>query len=154
MMKRTFPVILAVVIALGALFPVILQAGTASACHQGLTPGYWKNHAGARNNQTNEWGSCWRVWVSGRVDITPSTRFCDVFGVGPNQTLLQVLQTGGGGEKALGRHAVAALLNSFRFGPDDWYSPYWVIGRVQYAYSSGNFESVKNQLEALNELGG
>jgi len=135
-MKRTFPVILAVVIAMGALFPVILQAGTASACHQGLTPGYWKNHTEA--------------WVG---DHSPGCYFDEVFGVGPHRTLLQVLQTGGGGEKALGRHAVAALLNAYRFGPVDWYSPGWVIGRVQYAYSSGNFESVKNQLQALNELG-
>ncbi|OGO02827.1 MAG: hypothetical protein A2Y72_00250 [Chloroflexi bacterium RBG_13_53_26] len=146
-MKRMFPIVLAVVIALGALMPVVLQAGTASACEQGLTPGYWKNH-------TEMWGSNWRVWrpVLGYVYVRPATSFHDVFGVGPNTPLIDVLRTGGGGEKALGRHAVAALLNSYRFSPD-WYSAYWVIDRVQYAYSSGNFESVKNQLEALNQLG-
>ncbi|MBM4445715.1 MAG: hypothetical protein FJ020_10560 [Chloroflexi bacterium] len=133
-MKKTFPVVLAVVIALGALFPVILQAGTASACHQGLTPGYWKNH-------TDQWAG-----------VSPNSCFHCVFGVGPRKPLIDVLRTGGGGEKALGRHAVAALLNAYRFQPD-WYSPWWVKERVRYAYSSGNFEAVKNQLEALNELG-
>ena len=133
-MKRMFPVVLAVVIALGALMPVVLQAGTASACTEGLTPGYWKNH-------TDRW-----------TGHSPTCYFDEVFGVGPHRTLLQVLQTGGGGQIALNRHAVASLLNAYRFAPD-WYSPGWVIARVQYAYSSGNYESVKNQLEALNELG-
>lgn len=151
-LKKTLPIVLAVVIALGALFPVILQAGTASACHQGLTPGFWKNHTGARN-QTNAWGSNWSMWVPGRVDITPNTSFYAVFGVGPTDSLLIVLKTGGGGEKAMNRHAVAALCNAFRF-TGEWESPYWVRETVRDAYDGlRSFESVKNEFEALNELG-
>jgi hypothetical protein len=143
MMKRTFPVILAVVIALGALFSVILQAGTASACHQGLTPGYWKNHT--------------ELWPQWGVGHSPDCHFETVFGVdvpgmGPDVTLLQVLQTGGGKWKALNRHAVAALCNSYAFDPD-WYSPGTVIGMVQEAYADGEWESLKDFFEENNELG-
>jgi hypothetical protein len=134
MMKRTFPVILAVVIALGALFPVILQAGTASAC-MGLTPGYWKNHVEA-----------WQV-------CEPGDYFDDVFSCGPHATLLDVLNTGGGKFTALNRHAVAALLNSYAFPYPDFYTTADVIQMVQDAYSSGDWQSAKDTLEYANEYG-
>ena len=63
------------------------------------------------------------------------------------------LADGGGDETALGRHAVAALLNAtskgvaFGFFEDD------VIALVQLAYLTGDFEPIKNQFELQNELG-
>ena len=65
---------------------------------EGCTPGYWK--------QPQHFDS----WPSG---LSPGTLFSDVFeNAFPGKTLLQVLETGGGGLNALGRHTVAALLNA------------------------------------------
>ncbi len=64
---------------------------------QGRTPGYWKNHDG---------------WPS---PYNKNTKFKDVFDPSSpfeNKTLLEVLETGGGGDYELGRHIVAALLNA------------------------------------------
>jgi hypothetical protein len=78
--------------------------------------------------------------------------FNEVFGVPYNKTLSQALKSGGGGEKALGRHAVAALLNvasgdvGYEYTVDD------IIGMVEYAYETGEFELVKSLSAAQNEL--
>jgi hypothetical protein len=106
---------------------------------EGCTPGYWK--------QTQHFDS----WCT---DYAPTDLYKDVFGVTPSfgdLTLLQVLKQGGGGEIALARHAVAALLNACY--SLDFYSPSEVISMVQGAYASGDFESAKNILEYANELG-
>lgn len=60
---------------------------------------------------------------------------------------------GGGGEKALMRHAVAAYLNSKTGGVDYPYSTSQVVSAVQSAYSTGNFEWHKNRLADANEAG-
>ena len=65
---------------------------------EGCTPGYWKNHSGS--------------WAATGYD--PDDDFDDTFGVDyfdPDITLCEALRNGGGGVNALGRHAVAALLN-------------------------------------------
>ena len=107
---------------------------------QGCTPGYWKNHLAA-------WGP---------TGFSPSADFDATFGVDlfdPNITLLAAVGQGGGGVKALGRHAVAALLSASH--PDVGYplTTAEVIAAVQGAAAGGNLEAVKNQLEANNELG-
>jgi len=138
MMKKTFPIVLAVVIALGALFPVILQASTASAC-MGLTPGYWKNHIDD--------------WPAG---FAPTDLFDTEFGLvnkNPGLTLEGALRTGGGKFTALNRHAAAALLNSYAFPYPDFYTTADVIQMVQDAYSSGDWQSAKDTLEYANEYG-
>ena len=122
-----------VTLALGALYVPAGYAGT--DCQEGCTPGYWKNH-------TDSW-----------VGFLPGYYFGDVFGVGPDPdiTLLDALKAKGGGENAMIRHAVAALLNATH---PDVYS--WgvsaLITFVQEAYSDGNFEVRKNYLEKYNEL--
>ena len=65
---------------------------------EGCTPGYWK--------QRHHLGS----WTG----YGPGEDYDVVFGVVASfdKTLLEALWQGGGGEKALGRHAVAALLNT------------------------------------------
>lgn len=100
---------------------------------QGLTPGFWKNHVEA--------------WVG--YETTDSFR--SIFGVGPNRSLMDVLNTGGGKFIALNRHAVAALLNANTL--DYPYSEAEVIAMVQGAYSSGDWSSAKGDLEDANELG-
>jgi hypothetical protein len=106
---------------------------------EGCTPGYWK--------QTQHFDS----WTG----YTQTQNFETVFGVDAsfNKDLLGALQQGGGGEKALGRHAVAALLNSASGGVSYDYSTAEVIDLVQDAYASGDFEGAKNLLEAANESG-
>jgi len=136
MMKKLLAVFVAVAIAVGALVPVLAQTGTASACTEGLTPGYWKNHPDA--------------WVT--YDPDSDTTFRDVFGVGPEETLMDVLNTGGGKWDALNRHAVAALLNAA--DPDiDYWDEGWVISHVQQAYGDQEWAPLKARLEYWNELG-
>lgn len=106
---------------------------------QGCTPGYWKNHLTA--------------WAD--TGYAPGDSFDSTFGVTStgNPTLQKAINTGGGGEEALFRHATAALLNAASPGVDYDFTVAQVIQMVQSAYSSGDFESVKNQFEVANEKG-
>ncbi len=106
---------------------------------QGCTPGYWK--------QSQHFDS----WVGYTTDQDYET----VFGVDASftKTLLGALGQGGGGQKALGRHATAALLNAANPDVDYLYTTAEIIAMVQSAYASGDFEGVKNQFEFQNELG-
>ena len=116
---------------------------------EGCTPGYWK--------QSQHFGS----WVSPYSPIDPQTYFDAAFGVNctgmacEDKTLLQALGTGGGGEKALMRHAVAALLNAAaNSGVDYLYTPETVIQMVKDAYAAGgDIEGTKNFFADENELG-
>lgn len=106
---------------------------------EGCTPGYWK-----QPQHLDSW-----------TGYSPADDYETVFGVDASFTLdlLGALEQGGGGEKALGRHAVAALLNSASGGVSYDYSTAEVIALVQDAYSSGDFEGAKNLLAAANESG-
>lgn len=79
-----------------------------------------------------------------------SSVFDDAF---PGMTLLQVLELGGGGLNALGRHAVAAVLNGA--SPDVAYdlSAAQVIAAFNSVYPGGDYESLKNRLDFLNNQG-
>lgn len=110
--------------------------------NEGFTPGYWKNH-------TSNWPS----------PYTTGTKFNTVFGVAnsvsPDLTLLQALKTGGGKEKALLRHATAALLNAAHPGVDyPLASVSSVVAFVQAAYASGDFNGAADTLDGYNNLGG
>jgi hypothetical protein len=120
------------------VFKATLQASEGG---EGCTPGYWK--------QAFHFDS-WNVY-------SPGNSYDSVFGVtssfGPTFTLLQALQQGGGGEKALGRHAVAALLNSVSPDVSYEFTNTEVIETVQEAYATGDFETAKDLLADQNELG-
>jgi len=111
---------------------VILVVGLVEGGDEGCSQGYWKNHR-------NSWG----------LTIYETTdRYKAVFGVPSyNQTLLGALERGGGGAYALGRQAVAALLNATHPDVDYYYTEAEVIDLVQDAYATGNFERAKNLLE-------
>jgi hypothetical protein len=94
-----------VVIGLTLVVPVLACDDCDVKC-QGCTPGYWK--------QPHHWDS----WVA--TGYAPNDYFDDVFGVGPNITLLEALQSKGGGENAFMRHAVAALLNAAHPQVNNW----------------------------------
>lgn len=108
---------------------------------EGCTPGFWKNHP-------EDWQG---------TGLSPNDSVEQTFGIEISQdkTLLQALKTGGGGQNALLRHAVAALLNSESYPDVDYkYEPHEVIDKVQDAFDGKkSFESVKNLLEKQNEKG-
>jgi len=106
---------------------------------EGLTPGYWK-----QCHHFDDWH-----------DYSPYQNYNDVFGVSddPHLTLLGALRRGGGGYKALGRHAVAALLNAAHPNIDYAFTEAQIIAMVQSAYATGDFQGIKDQFEAENELG-
>jgi hypothetical protein len=111
---------------------------TPPAGGEGCTPGYWK--------QEQHFGS----WVT----YEPGDSFDTVFGVDSSfATLLDAVSANGGGENALGRHAVAALLNAASADVASSFTTADVIQMVQDAYESGDFETVKDQFEADNETG-
>lgn len=70
--------------------------------------------------------------------------------------MVQVLWFGGGGLDALGRHAVAALLNAshpLTSPPPAIDTPGEVIAAFQAAFDSGNYEPTKNMFKDANEAG-
>jgi hypothetical protein len=110
---------------------------------EGCTPGFWKNHP-------EEWPAAY----------DPDDLFRDVFGVtiagDPDLTLLQALNLGGGGENALARHAVAALLNAASDEVDFEFTEQEVIDKVQAAIASGDpeeIEDLKDELDRENNRG-
>jgi len=103
---------------------------------EGLTPGFWKNHVA-------EWAN---------TAYSPSDTFSGVFGVGPTITLLEAVGAKGGGEQALLRHAVAAILNASHPAVDYPMTIAEIITAVQSAYATGNFETAKNLLDGYNQL--
>ena len=116
---------------------VVVNTGT-----QGCTPGYWK-----QSQHFDSW-----------VGYSTGDDFDATFGVNffnPNRTLLQAVGQGGGGAAALGRHAVAALLNTTNAGVGYPYTTAQVLDLVQGdgAYLGLNYTQRKNLLEAANELG-
>jgi hypothetical protein len=103
----------------------------------GCTPGFWRQ------------AQHFQYWTG----YGPGDSFATVFGVTRTGTLLQNVRATGGGANALARHAVAALLNAASAEVEYTYSVAQIIAAVQGAFATGNFESVKNDFEAANELG-
>jgi hypothetical protein len=107
---------------------------------EGCTPGYWKQDQHADS------------WVGYSPDQLFSSVFADVF---PGMTLSEVVGLNGGGVKALGRHAVAALLNASSGGVAYDLSVQDVIDGFNAAVAGtpADIEAQKNVFEAFNELG-
>ena len=105
---------------------------------EGCTPGYWK-----QSHHFDSW-----------VGYTPNQQFSSVFeNAFPGKTLLQVLNLGGGGLNALGRHTVAALLNAASSGVDFDLSTAQVIAAFNGVFPGGDYEGQKNIFQGLNEEG-
>jgi len=107
---------------------------------EGLTPGFWK--------QCHHFG----YWVG----YSPWQKYEAVFGVNvPGcPTLLDALESGGGGIYALMRHSVAALLNAAQPNINYAYGVGQVIAMVQQAVVTCKYEATKDLFEKQNELGG
>lgn len=132
---------LALAVMLAGLFSV-----NSFACDFGCTPGYWK--------QSQHFDS-WEFY-------TPNQLVCDVFTCPAglelkngtplaSATLLQALNSGGGGLDALLRHAIAALLNG-EASVCEWDEDEVIV--LTNGAIAGNrraMEVVKNLFEAENE---
>ena len=118
----------------GLTVPIIEDGGG-----QGCTPGFWK-----QDHHLDSW-----------VGYSPDDSYDAKFGVTSSKgwTLLEAAAAKGGGEKALARHATAALLNSANPDVSYEFSTTEVIGLVQDAYATGDFEGAKDALEYQNEVG-
>ncbi len=104
----------------------------------GCTPGYWK-----QSQHFDSWPAPYRPDMM--FDALPG--FANAF---PGKTLLQVLGQGGGGRNALGRHTVAAILNSasgFGLEIDELE---WLFNST---YNNRFAEAAKDILAFLNERG-
>jgi len=107
---------------------------------EGCTPGYWK-----QDQHFDSW-----------TTYTPDMQFSDVFeDAFPGQTLLDVMWNGGGGLNALGRHTVAALLNTASGDVDYGQSVDGVISTFNAVYpgSKNDYNSVKDDFQYDNESG-
>jgi len=119
---------------------IIEQPPSHDCSPEGLTPGYWR-----QPHHFDDWQG-----------LSPYDKFEDVFNVNVsgNPTLHEAVTAGGGGENALMRHAVAALLNANHDGIEYAFTADEVIVMVQQAFWTNNFESTKDIFEAENERGG
>jgi hypothetical protein len=108
---------------------------------EGCTPGYWK--------QVHHYDSWPAAYSPGMLF---SDVFDDAFG---DMTLAEVLDLGGGGLNALGRHTVAALLNGGSDGVNYDLTSAQVIAAFNSVYpgSDSAYETLKNRLAGLNEQG-
>jgi hypothetical protein len=108
---------------------------------EGCTPGYWK-----QDHHFADWSA----------PYAPGDLFSDYFeDAFPGRTLLDVVKQGGGGLNALGRHTVAALLNSANGEVSYDLTPQGVIDAFNGVYpgSKEDYEGLKNELQNFNEQG-
>jgi cysteine-rich repeat protein len=107
---------------------------------EGCTPGYWK--------QRQHFDS----WVGYNSDALFSSVFEDAF---PGETLLDVLNRTSGGLSALGRHAVAALLNTSSGDVNYGQTPQDIIDAFNATFPGDDveYEALKNSLSVDNERG-
>jgi len=107
----------------------------------GCTPGYWK-----QDHHFDDWTS----------PYDPTDPFSDHFeDAFPGLTMVQVLNNGGGGLDALGRHTVASLLNAANPEVSFDLTVQEVIDAFNNVYpgSDDDYESLKDQFANFNEQG-
>jgi hypothetical protein len=118
---------------------------------EGCTPGYWK-----QAQHFDSWTApydptdLFSATVGTRADASTTT-FEDAF---PGMTLLQVLEQSGGGLAALGRHTVAALLNTASADVDYAHTTTgFIVDEFNSVFPNGDYEGLKNIYAGFNELG-
>lgn len=109
---------------------------------QGCTPGYWR-----QPQHLDSW-----------VNYSPEGLFEEVFLVSlprrvDGYTLLEAAWARGGQERALLRHATAALLNANNPAVYYAYSEADVFAMVRSAFATGDYETWKNVFADANEAG-
>jgi serine-aspartate repeat-containing protein C/D/E len=113
---------------------------------EGLTAVFWKAHSIYGPAPLAGWPE---------TGYGPNDSYESIFGVAVpgTPTLLDALNTGGGGIDALMRHSTAALLNAANPYVSYAYTKTQIIAMVQAAVASGNYETTKDLFAAQNELG-
>ncbi|MEE8428398.1 MAG: hypothetical protein V3S33_02710 [Gammaproteobacteria bacterium] len=118
-----------------------ISSSSAALVVEGCTRGYWK-----KSKHFDSW-----------VAFSPGDKFEDAFpdagAATGNKTLLKVLKTGGGKSKALGRQAVAAILNATNPAINYQYDVNGVQQIVNDAYAGMSFKTAKDILRAANGAG-
>lgn len=106
--------------------------------HGGCSNGYWKDHG-------KKWGKSFKN----------GDRFGAIFQVDSagNRSLIDSLDIDGGSSKALGREAVAALLNASNPDVHYLYTPAQVKAMVKGAYDTKDFKTATDQLKQQNNCG-
>jgi hypothetical protein len=115
---------------------------------EGCTPGFWK-----QEQHFEFWEGFAPTDTLGSVFDPAALAAADV---DPDVTLLEALQTGGGGVDALLRQAVAALLNASSSAVDFDFTVGEVIDLVNDALASGDpdvIEDLKDQFDEANNQG-
>lgn len=110
--------------------------GTPVICSSlGVSPGCWKSpyvEGMAPLYSATRWPAPYK----------PSTPFTTAFSSYPNgfqnKTMIQALETGGGGSVALARAAIASLLNAYKFAPDYPLTPAQVQTLFNATYNGGS----------------
>ncbi len=131
------------------------QTLTVEPCGEGCTPGFWRNHGYL-------WDGAWTDDVT--VTIKTTDGFNATFGVTPSQsglanskTLLNVVNLGGGGTKALARHAAAAAISADASAVAYPYSLQEVIDLYRDGLGADpgpeTVQSAKFKLATANEMG-
>ena len=153
-MKRRLSLGLLVLVTM-ALLVGIVGVATASASKkkgsEGCTPGYWK-----QSQHFDSWTApydptdLFSATVGKHADNSTVT-FENAF---PGMTLLDVLSQGGGGLAALGRHTVAALLNTASHDVDYAHTTTgFIVDEFNSVFPGGNYEGLKDIYEGFNQLG-
>jgi hypothetical protein len=108
---------------------------------EGCTPGYWKQ------------SQHFQYWMG----YSPNQSFITAFGENafPGKSLMNVLNSNGGGLKALGRHAVAALLNASNPNINYAFTKTEVIDAFRDVYpgTANEYEDLKDTFEDENQRG-
>ena len=105
---------------------------------QGCSPGYWK--------QSQHFGS-YPTPTTYPNSLFTSVGFENAF---PGQSLLQVLNNGGGGLNALGRHIVGAYLNAATIVGFP-YTSAQVVADFNAVFPGGDYNTLKSKYEALQD---
>jgi hypothetical protein len=121
MSKKLSLTIVAALVILGSSLP-------AMACHEGLTPGFWKNH--------------------------PEVIMCLGYSIGETNCIVEQLSLRGGGENALRRHAMAAILNAQHPCIAYPVSECWIVANFWAVLGDKcAMEALKDKLDCWNNLG-
>jgi hypothetical protein len=141
--SRRLVLAISATLAVSAMFPMTVAAS------EGCTPGYWK-----QPQHFGDWPAIVGTQTTQLKDVTAAGGTAS-FVANPlsDMTLLAILEQGGGGLKALGRHTVAALLNAGSTAVDYSPSRAMIINWFNEAYLTGTVEALKDRLEAENESG-
>jgi len=106
---------------------------------QGCSPGFWKQE------------QHFAQWPAPYLPEGPLAEALGLDALEGNPSLLDGLQDGGGGLAALMRQAIAGILNAAHADLAYPYTFEEVLALIEAAFTTGEFEPVKDMFEAANE---